>query len=194
MNLKGLNVGLAITGSFCNFSNVKGMIKSLIEEEANVIPIVSEMAEKTTTRFYRHDKFVAMLKEECGNNIINTIVKAEPIGPKKMLDILVICPCTGNTMAKLNLGITDSPVLMAAKSHLRRNMPVVIGISSNDAMGANFKNLADLINTKNVFFVPFRQDDCINKPKSLVLDYTKLIETIKLALENKQIQPVMLSN
>ena len=192
MNLNGLNVGLAITGSFCNFSKVKSTIKSLKKEGANVLPIISKIAETTTTRFFEHEKFNKMLKKETGNDIINSIVLAEPIGPKNMLDILLICPCTGNTMAKLNLGITDTAVLMAAKSHLRTNKPVVIGVSSNDAMGANFKNLAQLMNTKNIFFVPFRQDDCVKKPKSLVLEYSLVVDTLKKALENEQIQPVML--
>ncbi len=193
MKLKNLNIGLGITGSFCNFSNIKDLICNLKKEGANVLPIISYVAENTTTRFFEHEKFTSMLKEETGNNIINSIVLAEPIGPKDMLDILIICPCTGNTLAKLNHGITDTPVLMAAKSHLRTNKPVVIGISSNDAMGANFKNLAELMNTKNIFFVPFRQDDCINKPKSLVLDYSLVVDTLKQARKNKQLQPVILA-
>lgn len=193
MKLKNLNIGLGITGSFCNFSNIKSLIHALKKEGANVFPIISYVAESTTTRFFEHEKFTAMLKEETGNSIINSIVLAEPIGPKDMLDILIICPCTGNTLAKLNQGITDTPVLMAAKSHLRTNKPVVIGISSNDAMGANFKNLAELMNTKNIFFVPFRQDDYINKPKSLVLDYSLVVDTIRLARKNKQVQPVILA-
>ena len=191
MNLSKLNVGLAITGSFCNFSNIKGVIHDLKKEGANVIPIVSEISKSTTTRFYKHNEFINMLKEETGNEIIDSIVKAEPIGPKDMLDILLVCPCTGNTMAKLNHGIIDTTVLMALKSHLRKNKPVVIGISSNDAMGANFKNLAELFNTKNIFFVPFSQDDAYKKPKSLVLSYSMIVKTIEMALENKQIQPVL---
>lgn len=192
MNLKNKNIGLAITGSFCNFSNIKGVIDDLKKEGANVIPIVSEISKSTSTRFYDHIKFVEMLKVETGNDIIDSIVKAEPIGPKDMLDVIIVCPCTGNTMAKLNHGIIDTTVLMALKSHLRKNKPVVIGVSSNDAMGANFKNLAELFNTKNIFFVPFSQDDTLKKPKSLVLNYSMVIKTIEMALENKQIQPVLL--
>lgn len=193
MKLKNLNIGLGITGSFCNFSHIKQLINDLKKEGANVLPIVSSVAENTTTRFFKHEEFIAMVEEETGNSVIDSIVLAEPIGPKDMLDILIICPCTGNTLAKLNSGITDTPVLMAAKSHLRTNKPVVIGISSNDAMGANFKNLAELMNTKNIFFVPFRQDDYINKPKSLVLDYSLVIDTLKLAKKYKQLQPVILA-
>lgn len=190
MNLKNKNIGLAITGSFCNFSNIQNLINDLKKEGANIIPIISQTAGGTTTRFYESEKFNEMLSLETGNEIIDSIVSAEPIGPKDMLDILLICPCTGNTMAKLNLGIIDTSVLMAAKSHLRKNKPVVIGLSSNDALGANFKNLAELMNTKNIFFVPLYQDDFVKKPKSLVLRYTLVIDTLKQALENRQIQPI----
>ena len=191
MNLKNKNVGLAITGSFCNFSNIQKLINDLKNEGANVIPIISETAMRTTTRFYKSEEFNKMLIDETGNDLIDSIVLAEPIGPKDLLDILLICPCTGNTMAKLNLGIIDTTVLMAAKSHLRKNKPIVLGLSSNDALGANFKNLAELINTKNIYFVPFYQDDFIKKPKSLVLRYNLVIDTLKEALENRQIQPVI---
>lgn len=190
MNLKNKNIGLAITGSFCNFSNIQNLINDLKKEGANIIPIISQTAGGTTTRFYESKEFNEMLLRETGNKIIDSIVSAEPIGPKDMLDILLICPCTGNTMAKLNLGIIDTSVLMAAKSHLRKNKPVVIGLSSNDALGANFKNLAELMNTKNIFFVPLYQDDFVKKPKSLVLRYTLVIDTLKQALENRQIQPI----
>lgn len=134
-----------------------------------------------------------MVEDSTGNALIDTITKAEPIGPKNMLDILLICPCTGNTMAKFANGITDSAVLMAAKSHIRNNKPIVIGISTNDGLGQNLKNIAELLNTKNTYFIPFNQDDYENKPKSLVLNYTKIIDTLKYALDNKQIQPVISS-
>ena len=125
------------------------------------------------------------------NKVIDSIVKAEPIGPKNMVDILVICPCTGNTLAKLANGITDTTVTMAVKSHIRNNKPVVIGISTNDGLGKTLKNIAEIIDTKNYFFVPFSQDNYISKPKSLVLDYDKLVDTIKLGMEFKQIQPIL---
>jgi dipicolinate synthase subunit B len=132
-----------------------------------------------------------MLEENTKNILIDEITKAEPIGPKNMIDVLLICPCTGNTVAKLANGITDTPVLMAAKSHIRNNKPVVIGISTNDGLGQNLKNIAELLNSKSTYFVPFNQDDCINKPKSLALDYNKIIDTVKDALDNKQIQPII---
>lgn len=191
MELKDKRVGLGITGSFCNFNRVQDIIRSIKDEGADVIPIVSRNVAETTTRFYEKDEFLKMLEEETGHDIIDTIVKAEPIGPKNMLDILIICPCTGNTLAKFANGITDTPVLMAAKSHIRNNKPVVIGVSTNDGLGQNLKNIAELINNKDTYFVPFGQDDYQAKPKSLVNDYTKIIDTLKLALEGKQIQPVL---
>lgn len=160
-------------------------------EGAQVIPIVTTIVRDTSTRFYDKDEFLKMLEDNTGNAIIDTIVKAEPIGPKNMIDIMLICPCTGNTMAKLAHAITDSPVLMAAKSHLRNNKPVVLGISTNDGLGLSFKNIAELLNSKNTYFVPFNQDDCKAKPKSLALDYTKVIDTLKYALDNEQIQPII---
>lgn len=160
-------------------------------EGAEVIPIVSTMVKETTTRFYNKEDFAKMLEDNTGNALIDTIVKAEPIGPKNMLDILIICPCTGNTLAKFANGITDSPVLMAAKSHIRNNKPVVIGVSTNDGLGQNLKNIAELINNKDTYFVPFTQDDHMAKPKSLVNDYSKIIDTLKFALDGKQIQPVL---
>lgn len=135
-----------------------------------------------------------MLEDSTGNTLIDTITKAEPIGPKNMLDVLIICPCTGNTLAKFANGITDSTVLMAAKSHIRNNKPVVIGISTNDGLGQNLKNIAELLNSKNTYFVPFNQDDYKIKPKSLVLDYTKIVDTLKYALDSQQIQPIISLN
>ena len=132
-----------------------------------------------------------MLKDESGNSIIDSIQKAEPVGPKNLVDIILVCPCTGNSLAKLANGITDTPVLMAIKGHVRNDKPVVIGVSTNDGLGVSLQNIAKLINTKNIFFVPFRQDDYIAKPKSLVLDYTYVIDTIKYALKGKQLQPVL---
>lgn len=132
-----------------------------------------------------------MLEDSTGNTLIDTITKAEPIGPKNMLDVLIICPCTGNTLAKFANGITDSTVLMAAKSHIRNNKPVVIGISTNDGLGQNLKNIAVLLNSKNTYFVPFNQDDYKIKPKSLALDYSQIIDTLKYALDSEQIQPII---
>ncbi len=189
--LEGLNIGLGITGSFCNFPRIKGLIDELKKERVNkIIPIVSLVTKTYDTRFFVKDNFLDMLKRETGQNIIDNIVDAEPIGPKNMIDIMIIVPCTGNSVAKLASGITDTAVLMATKGHIRNNKPVVIGISTNDGLGANFKNIGLLYDTKNFYFVPFRQDDYHKKPKSLVLDYSKVIDTVKLALQGEQIQPL----
>ena len=189
--LEGLNIGLGITGSFCNFPRIKGLIDELKKERVNkIIPIVSLVTKTYDTRFFVKDNFLDMLKRETSQNIIDNIVDAEPIGPKNMIDIMIIVPCTGNSVAKLASGITDTAVLMATKGHIRNNKPVVIGISTNDGLGANFKNIGLLYDTKNFYFVPFRQDDYHKKPKSLVLDYSKVIDTVKLALQGEQIQPL----
>lgn len=189
--LEGLNIGLGITGSFCNFPRIKGLIDELKKEKVNkIIPIVSLVTKTYDTRFFVKDNFLDMLQRETGQNIIDNIVDAEPIGPKNMIDIMIIVPCTGNSVAKLASGITDTAVLMATKGHIRNNKPVVIGISTNDGLGANFKNIGLLYDTKNFYFVPFRQDDYHKKPKSLVLDYSKVIDTVKLALQGEQIQPL----
>ncbi len=190
--LQDLNIGLGITGSFCNFPRIKGLIESLKKEKVNkIIPIVSLVTNTYDTRFFVKDNFLEMLERETGEKIIDNIVDAEPIGPKNMIDVMVIVPCTGNSVAKLANGISDSAVLLATKGHIRNNKPVVIGISTNDGLGANFKNIGMLYDTKNFYFVPFSQDDYEKKPKSLVLDYSKVIDTIKLALNGEQIQPVL---
>ena len=161
------------------------------DEGAKVYPIVSFSTKTLDTRFYKAKEYIKMVEETSGHKIIDTIVKAEPVGPKNMVDIIAICPCTGNTLAKLANGITDTPVLMATKGHIRNNKPVVIGVSTNDGLGLSFENIAKLLNTKNMYFVPFRQDDYKAKPKSLVLDYTYITDTIVNALDNKQIQPLL---
>lgn len=194
MKLERIKVGLGITGSFCNFSETKNVINSLVEDGAEVLPIVSFMTKNLDTRFYKKNDYIKMLEDESKNKVIDTIQKAEPIGPKNLVDVLLICPCTGNSLAKLANGITDTPVLMATKGHLRNNKPVVIGVSTNDGLGASLQNIAKLINTKNIYFVPFRQDDYMAKPKSLVLDYTYIIDTVNLALQGKQIQPILSKN
>lgn len=192
MKLENLKIGLGITGSFCNFKEVKNTIELLKKENvASIIPIISFNTKNLDTRFYKANEFIKMLEETTNNKVIDSIVKAEPIGPKNLVDVIVICPCTGNTLAKLAHGITDTPVLMAVKGHLRNNKPVVIGVSTNDGLGKSLQNIASLIDTKNFFFIPFRQDDYISKPKSLVLDYTYIIQTIEMAVENKQLQPVL---
>lgn len=190
--LEGLNVGLGITGSFCNFQYIYELINNLKKEKVNkIIPIISQNTKNLDTRFYAKEDFISMIEKECDCKVIDNIVSAEPVGPKNMIDIMIIVPCTGNTVAKLANGITDTAVLMATKGHIRNNKPVVIGISTNDGLGANFKNIGMLYDTKNFYFVPFKQDDYLKKPKSLVLDYSKVMDTINLALRGEQIQPLL---
>ncbi len=191
MKLEGIKIGLGITGSFCNFFETKNVISNLRTEGADIYPIISFMTKKLDTRFFKKEEYIRMLKEESGNSIIDTIQKAEPIGPKNLVDIILVCPCTGNTLAKLANGITDTPVLMAVKGHIRNNKPVVIGVSTNDGLGASLQNIAKLINMKNIYFVPFGQDDYNAKPKSLVLDYKYIVESLIEALNGEQIQPVL---
>ena len=193
MKLKNLRIGLGITGSFCNLKDMKEIISKMYEEGAeSILPVISYSITEETNRFGDPETNIKEIEELTKNKVVDTISKAEPIGPKNMIDIMVIAPCTGNTLAKLTHGITDTPVLMATKSHLRNNKPVLLGVASNDALGANAKNIGELLNTKNIFFVPFRQDDYEKKPKSLVYDYTLLVESIEMALDNKQIQPLLI--
>ena len=192
MKLENLKIGLGITGSFCNFNRIKEVIDSLKEQNVSkIIPIVSYNTKNLDTRFYKSKDFIKMLEDNTNEKIIDTIVKAEPIGPKNLVDVIVVCPCTGNTLAKLANGITDTPVTMAIKSHIRNNKPVVLGVSTNDGLGVSLKNIGELLNTKNYYFIPFRQDDYTYKPKSLVLDYSYVIKTIEYAMDGKQIQPVI---
>lgn len=192
MKLENLKIGLGITGSFCNFNRIKEVIDSLKEQNVSkIIPIVSYNTKNLDTRFYKAKDFIKMLEDNTNEKIIDTIVKAEPIGPKNLVDVIVVCPCTGNTLAKLANGITDTPVTMAIKSHIRNNKPVVLGVSTNDGLGVSLKNIGELLNTKNYYFIPFRQDDYTYKPKSLVLDYSYVIKTIEYAMDGKQIQPVI---
>lgn len=187
-----LNVGFAITGSFCTFKRVLPEMQKLADAGHNVIPIMSHTAFSTDTRFGTAAYFHSEIERITGNQIISTITDAEPIGPKKLLDVLLIEPCTGNTLAKLALGIADTPVTLSAKSHLRNSRPVVIGISSNDALAGAAKNIAALQNYKNIFFIPYTQDDPTEKPNSIVADFTKTMETMEGAIKGRQIQPVLL--
>ena len=169
------------------------MVRRLVEENNRVIPIFSNQAQTVNCRFGNARDFIIEIQEITGEHGIFTIQEAEPIGPKAYLDVLVIAPCTGNTMAKLCAGITDSPVLMAAKAHMRNEKPVVISVSTNDALGANLKNIGELMNTKNVYFVPFGQDDYEKKPKSMIAHVEQVSVTIEEALKGRQIQPVIQS-
>ncbi len=192
MDLAGKRIGFAVTGSFCTYKQIMPVIKELVGIGADVVPIVSYIAASLDTRFIKAEDFRNFLRETTNHEILDSLVEVEPIGPKKLLDLVIIAPCTGNTLAKLALGITDTPVVMAAKSHLRNSRPVLIAISTNDALAANAKNLGLLLNTRNVYFVPYRQDDSAGKSTSIVADMSKIIEAAQSALEGKQMQPVML--
>lgn len=194
MKVEGLNIGFAITGSFCTFSKVYDEIKKLVELKANIIPIFSYNASSMDTRFGDSEEWMTRIEAITGNKAIITIQGAEPIGPNGLLDLLVIAPCTGNTLAKLANAITDTPVLMAAKAHLRGMKPIVIGISTNDGLGMNAKNIGILLNTKHYYFVPFGQDSPHVKCNSLVARMDMIIPTIEMAMEGKQIQPVIIQN
>lgn len=190
MRLKNIKVGIAVTGSFCTLSGFIDSIRELANESESLIPIFSESVQTMDTRFGRAKENMRLLEEITGNTGLSSIIEAERIGPLNMFDVLVVAPCTGNTLAKIVLGITDSVVTMAVKSHLRNLSPVVIGVSSNDILGANAKNLGALLNFKNVYFVPFYQDDPINKEKSITFKPELLIETIQKSMEGRQIQPL----
>lgn len=190
--LEGKNIGFCMTGSFCTFKNVIEQLSELKKTGANIIPIMSFNSYNLDTKFGKASEFIKTIEDITENKIINTIQGAEPIGPKQMTDIIVIIPCTGNTLAKLANGITDTPVLMATKSNLRNGNNVVIGVSTNDGLSGSAQNIGKLLNRRNFYFVPFRQDNPITKPRSLVFDPKLIIKTIELALENEQIQPILL--
>lgn len=183
-----MKIGYCLTGSFCTFAKSIEALKGIVNAGHEVTAIMSETAYSTDTRFGTAKSFHNELTDITQREIIHTINQAEPIGPKRMFDVLCVAPCTGNTLAKLASGITDTAVTMAVKSHLRNARPVVIGISTNDALGAAAKNIGALMNYKNYFFVPFTMDDCINKPKSMVCDFTKIMNTIEGAY--KGVEPV----
>lgn len=193
MTLAGKTVGIALTGSFCTYSKVFPQIEALVSVGASVQTIFSNSSQTIDSRFGTSEEFKKRAEELTGKKPIYTIAEAEPIGPKAYLDILVILPCTGDTMAKLAAGITDGPVLMAAKAHLRNEKPLVLSIATNDALSMNLKNIGLLMNTKHIYFVPFGQDDPVKKPNSMIAHTTDLIKTVELALEEKQIQPVVVS-
>lgn len=190
---ESITIGLAITGSFCTFSKMKEVIINLKEQNMSVIPIFSEHTQQIDNRFCNAKEFVEEIQNICGNNGICTISEAEPIGPSGFLDAYVIAPCTGNTIAKLAQGITDTPVLMGAKAHLRNEKPLIISISTNDALSMNLKNIGLLMNMKNIYFVPFGQDNYRKKPYSMISDMELLADTITEALSGRQLQPVVLA-
>ena len=188
-----ITVGLVITGSFCTFKKIIAVIQSLKDRGMNVVPVFSENVQSIDNRFNNAKDFIKEIEELTGQKGIYSIPEAEPIGPKAVFDVVVIAPCTGNTMAKLANGITDSTALMAAKAHLRNNRPLVIAISTNDALGMNLKNIGQLMNVKNIYFVPFGQDNYNKKPNSMIAHLDRTVDTVILALEGKQLQPVVVS-
>lgn len=190
--MQGINCGFAMTGSFCVFDKVIPQIELMVKNKVNVIPILSQSVYNTDTRFYQACDLIDKIDELTGRLPLHTITAVEPIGPKKLTDILVIAPCTGNSLAKLAQGITDSPALMAAKSTLRNSRPVVIAISTNDALSTNAQNIGKLLARKNIYFVPFGQDNHVDKPNSLVARMDLIYDTCVNALKGKQIQPLLL--
>ena len=192
MEVKGINIGFVLTGSFCTFKKTIPKIKELVKQEANVIPIMSYNSYNLDTKFGKAKDFIDEIEEITGKEIIHTIQGAEPIGPKNLTDIMVIAPCSGNTMAKLACDIIDTPAVMAAKSHLRNNRPLVIAPSTNNGLSGNAENIGKLLNRKNYYFVPFKQDNPITNPRSIVFDFEYLIKTIKFALDGEQISPILL--
>ena len=186
-----MNVGFAMCGSFCTLSKAFPVMELLCRDYA-VTPIFSEAAYSTDTRFGNAKEHIELAEELCGIPPIHTIVQAEPIGPRKLFDILVVAPCTGNTLAKLAHGIADGPVTMAVKSHLRNGRPVLIAVSTNDALSTAAENIGKLMARKHYYFVPFRQDDPSGKPRSMVADFSAIPQALEAALEGRQFQPVMI--
>lgn len=186
-----IRLGVAMCGSFCTFKLVLEELERLAKDY-DITPIMSQGAAFTDTRFGKAEDFRRRVAEICGREPITTIADAEPIGPRALLDVLVIEPCTGNTLGKLANGITDTPVTMAAKAHLRNGRPLVLAVSTNDALGASARNIGTLMNAKNIFFVPVRQDSPRGKPASLVADFSETAAAIKSALEGRQTQPLLL--
>ena len=192
LNLKDKKIGFVLTGSFCTFSKTIPKMKELIEKGAEVIPIMSFNSYNLDTKFGKAQDFINEIEEITGKKIIHTSQEAEPIGPKRLTDIMVVAPCSGNTMAKLACDIIDTPATMAVKSHLRNNLPVVIAPSTNNGLSGNAKNIGILLNRKHYYFVPFRQDNPITKPRSIVFDSEYIVKTIESALEDEQIEPILL--
>ena len=191
MDFGGITVGFAFTGSFCTIGKVTAELEKLAREDLNIIPIFSKAVFETDNRFNNAKELQEKIEEITKNKVISTVKEAEPIGPKNLLDALVIAPCTGNTMAKIANSVTDTSVTMAAKATLRNKKPVILAPSTNDGLSGSAKNIGTLLNTKNIFFVPFGQDDPIKKETSLVAHMDLIIPTLELALFNTQIQPVL---
>ncbi len=186
-----MTVGFAMCGSFCTFSDVFPAMEAVAAEHT-VIPVFSEISYCTNTRFGTCADHIARAEKICGHKVLHTVEQVEPFGPKKLLDALIIAPCTGNTLAKLAHSIADGPVTMAAKSHLRNGRPVIVAVSTNDALAGAAENIGKLLAKKHYYFVPFGQDNWEKKPTSMVAEFSKIPETLALAMEGKQIQPILL--
>ena len=192
MEVKGKKIGFVLTGSFCTFSKIIPKIKELKILGADIIPIMSDNSYNLDTKFGKAEDIVKKIEEITEKEIIHTIQDAEPIGPKHLTDIMIVAPASGNTIAKLAIDIIDNPAVMAVKSHLRNNLPVVIAPSTNNGLGAAAVNIGTLLNRKNYYFVPFKQDNPITKPRSIVFDSEYIIKTIEYALDGEQIEPILL--
>ena len=190
--MEPIRVGFAFCGSFCTYHQAMTALEKVHARYGDVTPIVSETSAATDSRFGPAHEYMREMERICGKRVVDTIPKAEPIGPKHLLDVLVICPCTGNTLAKLANGITDTTVTMAAKAHLRNGAPVVLCLATNDGLAASAKNIGTLLDKKNVYFVPFGQDDPVEKPTSLVADFSRVNDAIDAALRGEQLQPLLL--
>lgn len=183
-------IGFAICGSYCTHKYAIEQMKMLSDKGYDILPIVSENVYSTDTRFGKAKELEAKIYEICGKEVIHTVVDAEPIGPKMCLEAMIICPCTGNTLAKMSSGITDTAVTMAAKAHLRGDRPLIVALASNDALSANLKNIGHMLSRKHVYFVPLYQDDPQKKPHSLIADFSLLLPTLEHAMEGKQYQRI----
>ncbi len=190
--MDSLTVGFALCGSFCTFEKAIEQMKYLKIKGINIVPIMSFNAFSTDTRFGKASEHIEKIERICEKKIIATIPEAEPIGPQKTLDIMLIEPCTGNTIAKLANGITDTPVTLAAKAHLRNERPLLIAVSTNDALSIAASNIGRLLNNRNIYLVPMKQDDCVKKPRSVVADFSQTYVSILNSLEGKQLQPIFI--
>lgn len=188
---KGLKIGYVMTGSFCTFEKSFEQVQRLRDMGAEIIPIMSENACSISTRFGSAQENISRFESICGRSIISSIADAEPIGPKNMTDIMIVAPCTSNTAAKLASSITDGTATMSVKSHLRNGRPVLLAIASNDSLLGSAKNLGMLFNRKNFYFVPMVQDDCINKPASLVAEFSMIPDAVEAALKGVQLRPII---
>lgn len=189
--MKKTSIGFAMTGSFCTFERVLKQMEALVRRGYEVVPVLSFNAGMLDTRFMTAEHLRARIVEITGNEPIDTLAGAEPIGPKKMTDVFLIAPATGNSLAKLAGGIYDTPALLGAKSHLRNDRPLVLAVSTNDGLGAAAQNIGRLLNVRNIYFVPFGQDDPVKKPRSLVADFSQIPRTIAAALSGVQMQPML---